>query len=284
MAGSTSFQKATDFSLLNVGTGGQGVIIASNILGWAALRDDYNVRTAETHGMAQRGGSVASYLRFGTKVYGPLIPRGTVDVVLAFEMSEALRNVDYASGKTTFIISDNQQIPPSVLASRDIEINPDACDGCGICFANCIPNFVSVRKDKPLSYVPAGPRRVVDGKRVEVPFCTGCGRCTAQLVCAQKALKIRENAHYPTPEEVRQNLQKVTKNVYIIEALKTALAVGNAQTVNIVMLGALHGSGKLPIRLETLRDTIYQLVPPKALEVNKRAFEAGLKIGKEVTS
>ncbi len=282
MAG--SFQKATDFSLLNVGTGGQGVIIASNILGWAALRDDYNVRTAETHGMAQRGGSVASYLRFGTKVYGPLIPRGTVDVVLAFEMSEALRNVDYANAKTTFIISDNQQIPPSVLASRDIEINPDTCDGCGNCFANCIPNFVAVRKDKPYSYVPAGPRRVVDGRRVEVPFCTGCGRCTVQLVCAQKALKIREKAHYPTQEEVRQNLLNVTKNVYIIEALKTALAVGNAQTVNIVMLGALHGSGKLPIRLETLRDTIYQLVPPKALEVNKRAFEAGLKIGKEVTS
>ena len=140
------------------------------------------------------------------------------------------------------------------------------------------------RKDKPFSYVPVGLKRVVNGKRVEVPFCTGCGRCISQKVCTQNALIIREKSHYPTSLEVKQNLLKVTKNVYIVEALKTAITVGNVQTVNIVMLGVLQGSGKLPIRLETLRNTIYQLVPPKTLEVNKKAFEAGLKIGHDVVN
>jgi Pyruvate/2-oxoacid:ferredoxin oxidoreductase gamma subunit len=274
--------RAEDFSLLNVGTGGQGVVSASNILAWAALRDDYNVRTAETHGMAQRGGSVASYVRFGTEVYGPLIPRGTVDVILAFELSEALRNVDFASKKTTFIISDNMQIPPTVLTSRNIEINADLCNGCGVCFANCVPNFVSTRHDKPLSFVPSGPRKVVGGERVTVPFCTGCGQCTQLTVCPREVLSIKEQYHYPTVEEVREALTQVTSEVYIVPALHKAIEAGNAQTVNILMLGVLFGSGKLPLQLETLRQTIYQFVPPKALEVNKQAFEVGLQMGQEV--
>ena len=67
------------YNLLNVGVGGQGVIRAAQILSYAALLEDYKVRTAETHGMAQRGGSVASYLRFGTEVEGPLVPRGKTE-------------------------------------------------------------------------------------------------------------------------------------------------------------------------------------------------------------
>ena len=63
------------FNLLIVGVGGQGVISTVQILAWTALMENYNVRTAETHGMAQRGGSVASFLRFGSKVEGPLIPK-----------------------------------------------------------------------------------------------------------------------------------------------------------------------------------------------------------------
>ncbi|MEJ2296226.1 MAG: 2-oxoacid:acceptor oxidoreductase family protein, partial [Candidatus Lokiarchaeota archaeon] len=68
------------YNLLNVGVGGQGVIRAIQILSWAALHEGFKVRTAETHGMAPRGGSVASYLRFGTDVEGPLIPRGASNV------------------------------------------------------------------------------------------------------------------------------------------------------------------------------------------------------------
>ena len=99
---------------LVVGIGGQGVIRAVQILSWAAMRQGYKVRTAETHGMAQRGGSVSSYLRFGNDVEGPLIPRGRTNAVLAFEASEAVRNFNYAGPKTTFLINDEIIIPPMI--------------------------------------------------------------------------------------------------------------------------------------------------------------------------
>ncbi|MFW9949575.1 MAG: indolepyruvate oxidoreductase subunit beta [Candidatus Thorarchaeota archaeon] len=102
------------YNLLNVGVGGQGVIRASQIISYAALLENYKVRTAETHGMAQRGGSVASYLRFGSEVEGPLIPRGKANVILAFEASEAVRIFNYAGPETLFLINENIVIPPMI--------------------------------------------------------------------------------------------------------------------------------------------------------------------------
>jgi len=102
------------YNLLNVGVGGQGVIRAAQILSYAALLEDYKIRTAETHGMAQRGGSVASFLRFGTEVEGPLIPRGKTDTILAFEASEAVRIFNYAGPETVFLINENIIIPPMI--------------------------------------------------------------------------------------------------------------------------------------------------------------------------
>jgi len=102
------------YNLLNIGVGGQGVIRAAQILSYAALLEDYKVRTAETHGMAQRGGSVASYLRFGTEVEGPLVPRGKTDTILAFEASEAVRTFNYAGPQTVFLINNNIIIPPVI--------------------------------------------------------------------------------------------------------------------------------------------------------------------------
>ena len=102
------------YSLLNVGVGGQGVIRAAQILSYAALLENYKVRTAETHGMAQRGGSVASYLRFGSEVEGPLIPRGKADTILAFEASEAVRIFNYAGPETVFLINEKIIIPPQI--------------------------------------------------------------------------------------------------------------------------------------------------------------------------
>lgn len=103
-----------NFNLLNVGVGGQGVISAVQILSYAALLEGYKVRTAETHGMAQRGGSVASYFRFGSEVEGPLIPRGLSDVIMAFEASEAVRNFNYAGPNTFFFINKDLIIPPMI--------------------------------------------------------------------------------------------------------------------------------------------------------------------------
>lgn len=103
-----------NFNLLNVGVGGQGVIRAVQILSYAALLDGYKVRTAETHGMAQRGGSVASYFRFGSEVEGPLIPRGLTDIIMAFEASEAVRSFNYAGPNTFFFINNDLIIPPMI--------------------------------------------------------------------------------------------------------------------------------------------------------------------------
>ena len=102
------------YNLLNVGVGGQGVIRATQILSYTALLDNYKIRTAETHGMAQRGGSVATYLRFGTEVEGPLIPRGKTDTILALEASEAVRIFNYAGPDTVFLINENIIIPPMI--------------------------------------------------------------------------------------------------------------------------------------------------------------------------
>ncbi|MHA1669998.1 MAG: indolepyruvate oxidoreductase subunit beta [Promethearchaeota archaeon] len=102
------------FNLLTVGVGGQGVIRAVQILSHAALLNGYKVRTAETHGMAQRGGSVASYFRFGSEVEGPLIPRGMTDVLMAFEASEVVRNFNYAGPNTIIFINKDLIIPPMI--------------------------------------------------------------------------------------------------------------------------------------------------------------------------
>jgi indolepyruvate ferredoxin oxidoreductase beta subunit len=102
------------FNLLIVGIGGQGVIRTVQILAWAALLENYKVRTAETHGMAQRGGSVSSFLRFGSEVEGPLIPSGNSQVIVALEASEAVRNFRYANSNTFFLINNNIIVPPTV--------------------------------------------------------------------------------------------------------------------------------------------------------------------------
>jgi len=103
-----------NFNILIVGVGGQGIILAIEILAWAALRENYRVRTAETHGMAQRGGSVASFLRFGNIIEGPLIPRGNCQIIIAFEATEAVRNFNYADSNTIFLINDKVIVPPTI--------------------------------------------------------------------------------------------------------------------------------------------------------------------------
>lgn len=84
----------TEFKTVNIlfcGTGGQGVLSAAEICGWAALYEGYHVKKSEVHGMAQRGGSVESHLRFGTKVYSPLIPKGEADFLVSFHQDEQTR-------------------------------------------------------------------------------------------------------------------------------------------------------------------------------------------------
>lgn len=82
-------------NIVITGVGGQGVIMASYVLGQAALTDGFDVKQSEVHGMSQRGGSVLSHLRFGGKVWSPLVSEGTADILLSFEALEALRYISW---------------------------------------------------------------------------------------------------------------------------------------------------------------------------------------------
>ena len=85
--------KTTNF--LMVGVGGQGTILASNILAALGVRLGYDVKKAEVHGMSQRGGSVVSHLRWGSRGFAPIVSKGEVDILLAFEELEAARYIEY---------------------------------------------------------------------------------------------------------------------------------------------------------------------------------------------
>jgi indolepyruvate ferredoxin oxidoreductase, beta subunit len=101
-------------NILFVGVGGQGTILASKILTEALLEKGYDVKMTEVHGMAQRGGSVTTEVRFGEKVYSPLIEKGDADVIVAFEKSEALRHLNYLKEGGTVIVNDYEIYPLTV--------------------------------------------------------------------------------------------------------------------------------------------------------------------------
>ena len=104
--------KKIDYLL--AGVGGQGTILASRILASAGLELGYDVKTAEVHGMAQRGGSVESHVRWGEKVYSPLVEHGMADYLIGFEMVEAARWLTYLNkNSVTFI--NRFRIPPLLV-------------------------------------------------------------------------------------------------------------------------------------------------------------------------
>ena len=82
-------------SVMIVGVGGQGSLLASRILGNVLLAQGYDVKVSEVHGMSQRGGSVVTYVRLGDKVYSPIIDKGEADFIVSFELLEAARWIEY---------------------------------------------------------------------------------------------------------------------------------------------------------------------------------------------
>jgi indolepyruvate ferredoxin oxidoreductase beta subunit len=96
------------------GVGGQGTILASNILGEVFLNAGYDVKKAEVHGMAQRGGDVTTHFRFGKRVYSPLIKYGDVDFLISFEMLEAARYINWVKPDGKIIINKQEILPPAV--------------------------------------------------------------------------------------------------------------------------------------------------------------------------
>ncbi len=98
-------------NIMIVGVGGQGTLLASRILGNLIIGEGYDVKVSEVHGMSQRGGSVVTYVKYGEKVFSPIIDKGEADIILAFEKLEAYRYLPYLKKDGTIIVN-NQEIDP----------------------------------------------------------------------------------------------------------------------------------------------------------------------------
>jgi indolepyruvate ferredoxin oxidoreductase, beta subunit len=112
------------YNVLIVGVGGQGIILASDVLGRVAAAYGYDVKKNEIHGMAQRGGSVSSHVRFGKTVSSPIIKLGEADVLLSFEQIETIRYFPFLSEKGKVILNDQKILPPAVFTGKQ-EYPPD---------------------------------------------------------------------------------------------------------------------------------------------------------------
>ena len=102
-------------NIMIVGVGGQGTLLASRILGNTVINEGYDVKVSEVHGMSQRGGSVVTYVKYGEKVYSPIVDRGEADIILAFEMLEAYRALPYLKKGGKMIVNDQSMDPMPVI-------------------------------------------------------------------------------------------------------------------------------------------------------------------------
>ena len=131
-------------NIMIVGVGGQGTLLASKILGRLFLTKDYDVKVSEVHGMSQRGGSVVTYVRYGEKVYSPIVDKGEADVIISFELLEGARWIEYLN-KDGVLVTNTQKINPMPVITgaaqypADIEaklkgmgVNVDAFDALSL--------------------------------------------------------------------------------------------------------------------------------------------------------
>ena len=186
----------TEKSIMIVGVGGQGSLLASKILGSAVLSQGKDVKVSEVHGMSQRGGSVVTYVRFGDDVASPVINKGEADIILSFEKLEAARWLPFLK-KDGIIITNTQQINP-------------------------------------------------------MPVITGAAVYPNEILEEIKAKKIR---------------------LIECDALALAEKAGSEKAVNVVLIGLL--AKYVGFDLDIMREAVRASVPPKFLEINMKAFEAG---------
>ena len=182
-------------NIMIVGVGGQGSLLASKLLGWLLLNEGYDVKVSEVHGMSQRGGSVVTYVRFGEKVYSPIIDKGEADLIVSFEKLEAVRYLDYLKPDGTVVVNI-QQIDP-------------------------------------------------------MPVVIGA-------------------AEYP--EDIIETLGKDHK-VYTVNATEEAKKIGNSRVFNLIVLGV--AAQHMDFTKEQWYEVIEKTVPPKTIEINKKAFDVG---------
>jgi len=183
-------------NVMIVGVGGQGSLLASKLLGRLLLGKGYDIKVSEVHGMSQRGGSVVTYVRFGDKVYSPVIDKGEADFIVSFELLEAARWTEYLK-------------PGGKLITNTQQINP-------------------------------------------MPVIIGAAEYPADLAAKMTAAGIDMDA---------------------VDALSLAEQAGSAKAVNLVLMGKLSKYFDIPE--EEWLAAIEQSVPPKFLEMNKKAFALG---------
>ena len=131
-------------NIMIVGVGGQGSLLASKLLGRLLLGKGYDIKVSEVHGMSQRGGSVVTYVRFGDKVYSPVIDKGEADYIVSFELLEAARWTEYLKPDGKIIVNTQQINPMPVIIGaaeypenlvqkmRDAGLNVDAFDALSL--------------------------------------------------------------------------------------------------------------------------------------------------------
>ncbi len=184
-------------NIMIVGVGGQGTLLTSRILGGITVAAGYDVKLSEVHGMAQRGGSVVTFVRYGEKVAEPIVEEGQADVLIAFEKLEALRYAHFLKKDGAIVVNDHRIDPITVV--------------------------------------------------------TGA-------------------ASYP--ENIIEELEKEYK-VYKVNAAEEALKLGNSRVFNIIVLGV--AAKHMDFTKETWLDVIEKTVPPKTVEINKKAFLLGFE-------
>lgn len=112
-------------NIIIVGVGGQGAILISKILTNGLIKAGFDVKQSEVHGMAQRGGSVSTQIRWGSKVYGPVFGKGEADILIALEKMEAVRYADYLKKDGVAVINDYAQ--DSITTASGLETYPEGC-------------------------------------------------------------------------------------------------------------------------------------------------------------
>ncbi len=190
--------KMTTKNIMIVGVGGQGTLLTSRILGGITTKAGFDVKLSEVHGMAQRGGSVVTFVRYGDLVSEPIVEEGQADVLIAFERLEALRYAHFLKKDGVIIVNDQRIDPITVV--------------------------------------------------------TGAAQYPEQII-----------------ETIKEN-----HNVIAVDAMAEAKKLGNPKVFNTIIIGV--AAKRMDFEKEKWLEVIEQTVPPKTVEINKAAFEAGYAI------
>ena len=183
-------------NILLVGVGGQGILLASEILSEAAMLAGFDVKKSEIHGMSQRGGSVVSHVRYGAEVFSPIVPEGEGDILFGFELMETCRSLPLLKPGGTVVANELQISPPSVLMGQELY-----------------------------------------------------------------------------PEGLVERIGEQFADFLLVDGQKIATDAGNVRAANTVLLGAV--SRRLDIPEEYWMKALEKMVPHKALDVNRKAFQLG---------